>query len=228
MNSIIITQSNYIPWKGFFRGMINATHFVYYDEMQYTKRDWRNRNILISEGGPKWITIPVKTKGNFFQKISDVYVSDKEWGKNHWNFIENNYKSSPFFETYKNIFQPLYLNPVSENLSEINLSFIKVILSLLEIDIKIISSKEFKLKGDKTEKLLNICKELNADNYITGSAAKNYINSDLFESNSININYLNYNDFKEYKQNWNGFDHNVSILDMFFNLGYDTIKHLKL
>lgn len=225
MSKVIITQSNYIPWKGYFNTMREATHLVLYDDMQYTKRDWRNRNKLITPNGPKWLSIPIEVKGKYFQKINEAKVNDPEWGVKHWNFIESNYKKSPYFKEYKNYFKELYLNLPSEFLSEINLAFIKRIITLLNINIEILSSKEFKLKGDKTEKLVNICKELNAKKYYTGPAAKNYMDKILFENNNIEIEYYNYSGYPEYKQQWNGFDHSVSILDMFFNLGPKTINY---
>lgn len=225
MNKVIITQSNYIPWKGYFSAMREATHLVLYDDMQYTKRDWRNRNKLITLNGPKWLSIPIEVKGKYFQKINESKVSDLEWGIKHWNFIESNYKKSPYFNEYKEYFKDLFLNPTSEFLSEINLEFIKRIIILLNIDIKILSSKEFELKGDKTEKLVNICKELNTTTYYTGPTAKNYMDENLFINNNIKIEYYNFSGYPEYKQQWDRFDHAVSILDMFFNLGPETIKH---
>lgn len=223
MNKVIITQSNYIPWKGYFNAMREATHFVIYDDMQYTKRDWRNRNKLITPEGPKWLSIPIEVKGRYYQKINEAKVNDLNWGIKHWNFIETNYKKSPYFNEYKDYFKPIYLNP-PEYLTDINLIFIKKIIELLNIEIKIIKSSEFELKGDKTEKLVNICLELEASEYYTGPAAKNYMNEDLFNKNNIKINYYNYSGYPEYKQQWNDFDHAVSILDMFFNLGPKTIN----
>jgi len=225
MNKIIITQSNYIPWKGYFSAMREATHLVLYDDMQYTKRDWRNRNMLITPNGPKWLSIPIDVKGKYHQKINEAQVNDINWGHNHWNFIKNNYIKSPYFKEYQHHFIDLYLNPTSSYLSDINLDFIKKIITLLEIDIKVIPSKEFNLKGDKTEKLVNVCKELNAGKYYTGPAAKNYIDESLFTNNNIEIEYYNFSGYPEYKQQWEGFSHAVSILDMFFNLGPKTIEY---
>ena len=225
MSKVIITQSNYIPWKGYFSAMRQATHLVLYDDMQYTKRDWRNRNMLITPNGPKWLSIPINVKGKFHQKINESQVSDNNWGENHWNFIKNNYIKSPYFKEYQHHFIDLYLNPISSYLSDINLGFITKIITLLEIDIKVISSKEFNLKGDKTEKLVNVCKELNAEKYYTGPAAKNYMDESLFTNNNIEIEYYNFSGYPEYKQQWEGFSHAVSILDMFFNLGPKTIKY---
>lgn len=225
MNKLIITQSNYIPWKGYFSYMRKATHFVVYDDMQYTKRDWRNRNKLITPQGIKWLSIPIDVKGKFNQKINEAKVADINWGSDHWNFIETNYRNAPYFEKYVETFKPLYLNPPSEYLSDINLAFIKEILKLLSIDIKIIKSSEFRLVGDKTEKLVNICKELGAVEYYTGPAAKEYMDEAKFIENNIKVEYYSLEGYPIYKQTYGEFDHYVSILDMFFNLGDETNKY---
>lgn len=224
MFSAIITQPNYIPWKGYFSNMRNVDYLVIYDDVQYTKRDWRNRNYLITPQGPSLLSIPVITKGRFNQKINETIISDKKWFLNHWKFIENNYKKTKFFKKYSEQFYFLYHNINTEIISEINLIFIKKIIELLKLDIKILKSSDLNINGDRNTKLINICKFLNCNKYYSGPAAKNYIDEKLFLENNIQINYYNYNNFKEYKQNWNGFDHKVSILDMFFNLGEDTIN----
>lgn len=223
-NKVIITQSNYIPWKGYFSTMREATHLVLYDHAQYTKRDWRNRNKIITPNGPKWLSIPVSVKGKYYQKINETEVNNLNWAKNHWNLIKINYKNSPYFNTYSPIFEELYSNP-STNLSEINRSFIEAIIKILGIDIEISYSSEYSMQEGKTKALVNICKELNAEKYFTGPAAKNYMDENLFTHNNIEIEYYNFSGYPEYKQQWDGFDHAVSILDMFFNLGPETIKY---
>lgn len=225
MNKVIITQSNYIPWKGYFSYMRKATHFVVYDDMQYTKRDWRNRNKLVTPQGIKWLSIPIDVKGKFSQKINEAKVADLNWGRDHWNFIETNYRNAPHFKKYAEVFKPLYLNSKSEYLTDINLAFIKEILQLLNINIEIIKSSEFELFGDKTEKLVNICKVLNATEYYTGPAAKEYMDELKFLENNVKVEYYSLEGYPAYKQLYGEFDHYVSIIDMFFNIGDDTIKY---
>ena len=220
-NKVIITQSNYIPWKGYFSVMKDATHFVVYDDMQYTKRDWRNRNILITPQGPKWLSIPINVKGKFHQKINEAKISDKDWAKKHWNFIEANYRKAPYFSYYKKEFSELYNQQESNFLTDINLSFIKKINELLNIEIEIIDSREFELKGDKTEKLLNICLDLEAGEYFTGPAAKDYFNEEIFNEKNIKVTYNSHDSYPQYKQMWSGFNHHVSVLDTLFNVGPD-------
>ena len=223
-NKVIITQSNYIPWKGYFSIMREATHLVLYDHVQYTKRDWRNRNKIITPNGPKWLSIPVSVKGKYYQKINETEVNNLNWAKNHWNLIKINYKNSPYFNTYSPLFEELYSNP-STNLSEINRSFIEAIIKILGIDIEISYSSEYSMQEGKTKALVGICNDLNAIEYFTGSAAKSYIDESFFESNNIKLTYNNYKNFPNYPQKSNIFHHDVSILDMIFNLGPETINY---
>jgi hypothetical protein len=223
-NKVIITQSNYIPWKGYFTTMKKATHMVLYDNAQYTRRDWRNRNKIITPNGPAWLSIPINVKGRFYQKINEAEVKDKEWPIKHWNKIQQNYRKAPCFFEYSDFFKDIYLNKLIEfeKLSEINLFLLKVCCELLNIDIEFIDSREFDIRGGKTDKLINICKDLGADEYFTGPAAKGYIEDELFSQNKIKLSYYNLDKFPEYRQLWDGFDHYVSILDVFFNLGRDS------
>ena len=223
----IITQSNYVPWKGYFTSMISATHLVLYDDMQYTKRDWRNRNKIITRSGPKWLSIPVDTKGKYHQKINETKIKDPDWNLKHWNNIKENYRKAPFFSDYGKVIEEIYLKELQgvEYLSSINRKILERFIQMLGLQIEIIDSRDFDLIGNKTEKLVNICKDLDATEYFTGPAAKSYMQEDLFTSQGIKVNYYNLDGFQEYNQMWDGFDHFVSIIDMFMNLGEDTIKY---
>lgn len=225
MSKVIITQPNYIPWKGYFSPMRNADYLVLYDDVQYTKGDWRNRNYLISHKGPELLTIPIKTKNNLTQKINDAKILDNKWKLKHLNFIKYNYSKTKYFKKYYEIFEDIYVNINTESLSEVNYIFTKKIIDLLDIKIKILKSSELNIFGDRNERLVNICKFLNSTTYLSAPNSKCYLNENLFEQNNIKIVYHDYNNFKEYKQNWDGFEHKVSIIDMFFNLGDKTINY---
>ena len=226
-NKVIITQSNYIPWKGYFTTMKKATHLVLYDTAQYTRRDWRNRNKIITPNGPAWLSIPIDVKGKYHQLINEAKVKNNEWCEVHWNKICQNYRKSEHFKDYSGYFKNLYLEelPKIEYLSDINRVMLTKCIDLLDIKIEIIDSREFNLIGDKTEKLVNICKDLNADEYFTGPAAKGYINEDLFLDNNIDFTFYELDNFPTYNQQWDDFDHYVSVLDMFFNLGPNTTEY---
>ena len=119
---VAILQSNYIPWKGYFDLIAKADVFVVYDEVQYTKNDWRNRNIILTQNGPNWITIPVRVN-NLDQKIFETKIASTNWNRKHYNSIIFNYSKAPFFKDFKDFLEELY-NVNSEFLSEINIRYI--------------------------------------------------------------------------------------------------------
>ena len=179
MKKVAILQSNYIPWKGYFDLINIVDEFILYDDMQYTRRDWRNRNKIKTPQGLQWLTIPVEIKGKFFQKIKDTKITDKKWNIKHWRTISQNYSKSKYFKDYKDIFEELYLKCDEEYLSQINYKFITTINEILEIKTKLRWSSEFELVDGQTEKLLGICKDCNADIYLSGPAAKDYFNEEV-------------------------------------------------
>ena len=158
--SVLITQSDYIPWKGYFDAINMADVFVIYDDVQYTRRDWRNRNIIKTAHGLKWLTIPVEVKGRFSQTVRETKVSNKSWAMQHWKSIQHNYARAKYFEEYKAILENLYSESHEDFLSIINDRFLRVICDLLQIKSEFRVSSEFDLQGDKIERLVGICKTL--------------------------------------------------------------------
>ena len=228
MKKIAISQSNYIPWKGYFDLINSVDEFILYDDMQYTKRDWRNRNKIKTPQGLQWLTIPVHTKAKYYQKISEVMISDKDWATEHWQKIKQNYFKAKYFKKYQNIFEDLYLTCDEMYLSKINYKFITAINKILEIKTKIRWSSEFKLVNGKTEKLMGICKQCDASIYISGPAAKIYFDQELAKKENIQVNWIDYSGYKEYEQLYPPFEHGVTILDLIFNSkAEETMKSFK-
>ena len=227
MKKIVITQSNYIPWKGYFDSIAISDEFVIYDDMQYTKRDWRNRNIIQTNNGLKWLTIPVEVKGKFFQKIKDTKISDKNWNINHLSTLKHNYKNSNKFNEVKDFIEDLYFNATQNYLTEINVHFLTELSKYLKIKQNFKFSSEFNLSEDRNQRLVDICLKLNGNQYFSGPAARNYMNESLFEKSGIEVIYFDYSGYKEYEQLYPPFEHGVSILDLIFNTGEDAYKYLK-
>jgi WbqC-like protein family len=217
---VAIIQSNYIPWKGYFNIIKCVDHFVLLDDVQYTRRDWRNRNLIKTKAGLKWLTIPVAVKNNYHIKIEDVHTDGSDWRRDHWNQLKGAYGTSQCFNEIAPFFEELYLRSSELNLSKINYSFIKVILSILSVDTSLSWSREFpNAPTGKTERLLHICKKLNATEYLSGMAAKDYLDVELFERENIKVVWADYSGYQPYKQLHPPFEHGVSILDMLFNEG---------
>ena len=226
MKKIAILQSNYIPWKGYFDLINMVDEFIFYDEVQYTKNDWRNRNKIKTPQGIQWLTIPVRQE-SLDQKIKDTKISDKKWNIKHWRTISQNYSKAKYFKDYKDIFEELYLTCDEEYLSEINYKFITTINQILEIKTKLRWSSEFELVDGQTEKLLGICKDCNADIYLSGPAAKDYFNEDLAKQENIKVEWMDYSGYKEYEQLNPPFEHGVTILDLIFNEGDRAKEFMK-
>lgn len=222
---VAILQSNYIPWKGYFDLIAKADVFVIYDEVQYTKNDWRNRNLLQTANGLQWITIPVRQE-SLDQKICESKIFADNWAKKHISTLQGNYSKALHFKAYKDQVFNLYENQ-SNFISEVNVSFIKGISQILGIKTEIIDSRELNLEGDRNTRLLEACKKLNATTYISGPAAKNYLDTDLFNNEGIEVDWMNYSGYQDYKQVFEPFQHGVTILDLIFNTGNDAIKYLK-
>ncbi|HOZ68307.1 MAG TPA: WbqC family protein [Chitinophagaceae bacterium] len=227
MKKVAISQSNYIPWKGYFDAINEVDEFMLFDDMQYTKRDWRNRNKIKTKEGAKWLTVPVEVKGKYFQKINETLISDPKWGQDHWNSILHNYNKAPFFKDYKDIFEPLYLASQEDHLSLVNYNFIKAICEILGITTKISWSSAFELKEDRNERLVDLCMKTGATDYYSGPAAKAYMDVSLFEKENIQVHYYDYSGYPVYNQLHGEFDHAVSILDLLFCEGPESKKYMK-
>jgi hypothetical protein len=223
----IITQSNYIPWKGYFDSIRHVDVFVVYDDMQYTKRDWRNRNVIKTPQGLKWLSIPVEVKGKYFQKIKDTKIAEKDWNISHWDTIKQNYKGAKHFKETSEWLEPLYRNCNFDFLTEVNIHFINAICEQLGIKTDIKLSSDFDLAEEKTQRLVNICKDIQATDYYSGPAAKAYMEVHKFEIENINVHYWDYSNYPKYEQLHGEFEHGVSIIDLLMNEGNNSITYLK-
>lgn len=225
---IAIVQSNYIPWKGYFDLINTVDEFILYDDMQYTRRDWRNRNKIKTPHGLLWLTIPIDVKGKFFQKINQTYVKNYNWASKHWQTLSHNYAKAPYFPTYRKMFEELYLKSGSLlRLSRINYLFISAICKLLGIKTKLSWSSDYRISEGKTERLVDLCKQAKATEYISGPSAKDYIDPVLFEKAGIKLIYMDYSNYPEYPQLYPPFEHGVSIVDLIFQTGPEAKNYMK-
>ncbi len=227
MKKIAILQSNFIPWKGYFDIMNSVDEFILYDEMQYTRHDWRNRNQMKTSSGTAWITIPIDTKGKFDQKINEARVLDHHWCKKHVNAWKMNYSRAPYFKEYFPRFEALYEHCKEEEyLSQINYLFMKEICDCLGITTKISWSTDYTLTEGKTERLVNLVRDAGGTEYLSGPAARDYIEDHFFEEAGIALKYMSYEGYAEYPQLFGEFTHNVSVLDLIFNTGDQARNYL--
>lgn len=225
--TVAIVQSNYIPWKGYFDLIHMVDEFILYDDVQFTRRDWRNRNKIKTKDGIKWLTIPVSVKGKYYQKINETQISDPDWTTKHFETIRTNYAKAPFFRDYKDTIESLYLGCTETSLSAVNLRFLKAICQILGIDTRISLSSDYQLVEGKNERLISLCKQSGAQHYISGPLAKDYLDDSQFAQEGIRVSYIDYSNYAEYPQLFPPFEHGVSIIDLIFNVGAQSHMYLK-
>ena len=226
MKKVAILQSNYLPWKGYIDLINVVDEFIIYDCAQYTKRDWRNKNYIKSPNGKQRLTVPIYTKGKYHQKISEAKIIGAKWKENHWKSFFLNYKGCKFLHEVASFLEPVYFQENHTYLSQLNYSLLSKICNYLKIKTKLTFSSDYQLIEGKSEKLISLCQQTNANVYVSGPSAKNYIKESSFEEKNITVQWMNYRNYSEYPQKWGEFIHNVSILDLLFNLGPDCLEYI--
>ena len=216
---IAIVQSSYIPWRGYFDLVHSVDEFILFDDVQYTRRDWRNRNRIKAPNGLIWLTVPIEIKGNYLQHIKDAVVSDEQWNIRHWKTIVHCYSRARYFADYREVFEELYLNSHERYLSLINFKFLTRISALLGVKTRFTWSSDYELREGKTERLVHLCKQAGASEYLSGPTARAYLNEDIFEREGISVCYADYSGYRKYRQLYPPFHSAVSIIDLIFNEG---------
>lgn len=224
---VAVVQSNYIPWKGYFDLIASVDEFILYDDMQYTRRDWRNRNKIVTPQGLLWLTVPVIVKGRYYQKIYDTELDGVQWAQRHWRSLSINYKRAKHYEDIAFWLEPLYQTQNFTHLSELNRKLIEVVCRYLGINTLIKNSSDYELIEGKTARLADLCKQAGAHEYVSGPAAQNYIDEKVFEEYGIALKWFDYSGYPTYPQMAKNFTHGVSIIDLLFNCGVESKKYMK-
>lgn len=227
MKKVAIVQSNYIPWKGYFDMIAAVDEFILYDDMQYTRRDWRNRNQIKTPQGVQWLTVPVLAKGKYHQKIRETEIDGPDWAASHWATLAQNYRRAPHFEEIAAWIEPLYKAEPDTHLSRLNRRFIEAVCKYLGIGTVISNSWDYKLIDGKTERLADLCAQAGGTEYISGPAARDYVDDHVFTDRGIKLTWFDYADYPKYPQLWGEFTHGVTILDLLFNCGGDASRYMK-
>jgi hypothetical protein len=218
--SVAIVQSSYVPWKGYFDLINSVDEFVLYDDCQYTRQDWRNRNRIKTPNGTRWITIPVTVNNLYEQRLDETHAADPRWALRHWDTIRQAYRRAPYFAKYADKIEAAYMNCRSERrLSKINRTLLEVICEILRIKTTLTWSTSYTTTGSRTERVVNLCTEAGATLYLSGPRARSYLDTSLFKAAEIELRYFDYDGYPEYPQLYPPFEHNVTILDLLFNAG---------
>ena len=219
-----IIQSSYIPWRGYFDIINEVDIFVFLEDVKYTKRDWRNRNKVKTPNGTKWFSVPVIKGHN--QNIFEARIDNSQkWKAEHQKTIHHSYSSSKFYNDYKDIILGIY-DKEYETISDLNISIVKLISTLLGIKTNFVNSKDLGTTGVKDDKLIAICKKIGATCYLSGPSAKDYIRQEKFVDAGIDLEFKNYSNYPKYNQSWGEFDPSVSVIDLIFNMGKDAPHYI--
>lgn len=221
-----ILQPGYLPWLGFFEQMHKSDVFVIYDDVQYDKESWRNRNRIKTANGVQWLTVPVYVKISEYPLIYEVRIDNKEnWRKKHLFSIKQNYSKARFYKDYIDVFEDAYAREW-KFLIDIDMYFIMRLSECLGIeDKKIVRSSDIKVAGDRVGRLINICKFFNADTFYEGAAGKNYIDDAEFLRQGIKVEFQDYK-HPVYKQLYGDFAPYLSVIDLLFNHGEESLAIL--
>jgi WbqC-like protein family len=216
-----------VPWKGYFDLIGGVDEFILYDDRQYTRRDWRNRNRIKTRQGSVWLTIPVEVKGKYSHPICEMRISDPHWRLRHWKTLVHNYSGAPCFANYRDLIEDLYLGSQERMLSLVNRRFIEALCDVLGIETRLTWSMDYEAEGEKTERLVSLCRQAGASEYLSGPMAKKYLDERQFSEAGIKLTYMDYSGYPEYTQPHPPFEHAVSILDLLFSVGADVRSFMK-
>lgn len=226
MKKVAIVQSNYLPWKGYFDLVSFVDEFILYDEMQFTRRDWRNRNLIKTPSGVQWLTVPVVVKGRFTQPIRETEISGQDWAGVHLRTLHANYARAPFYKEIAALLEPVYSDRHT-TLSLLNRRLIETVCNYLDIRTTIRNSWDYMLVEGRSERLADLSAQAGATTYVSGPAARSYLDEAAFSARGITVEWFDYGGYPEYPQLWGTFEHGVSIVDLLFNCGRDAPRFMK-
>lgn len=227
MKTVAIVQSNYLPWKGYFDLINSVDEFILYDEVQYTRRDWRNRNLIKTPKGLEWITVPVEVKGQYTAPIRDIRIADPGWGRKHWASIMHNYARAPHFKEYAPALEAAIAGAKDTHLSLLNRRLIELVCGLLGVRTRLSWSWDYASSGERNERLIGICRSAGATRYLSGPLAKDYLDEAQFAAHGLSVQWADYAGYPEYPQLHGKFEHGVTILDLLFNTGSAATRFMK-
>lgn len=223
---VSIHQPNYIPWLGFFHKIAQSNVFVSLDVVQFTKNSFQNRNKIKTANGEIWLTVPVLTKNKFGQITNEVEINNTvSWGRGHCRSIQQNYSKTPCFKFFIDFFETVYMDEKFTKLVDLNETIIKFINEILGIRTKFVKASSLGVQGQGTELLVEICKTIGADTYLSGSGGKKYLEELKFKDESIQLIYDNFQ-HPIYDQLFGPFLPNLSIIDLIFNHGPQSLDIL--
>jgi hypothetical protein len=223
---VSINQPAYLPWCGYFHRIANSDIHVVLDHVQFEKNSFTNRNKIRTRDGWSMLTVPVQTKGKFKAlEINTLNIAqNSNWAKKHKASLILNYRKAPYFGKYFPFLESVYdksWNKFDELVNAMN----AYLLKCLDIHVDVRYSSHLNVGGQKSDCVLNLCRELGATTYLSGSLGRDYLEIDKFDQNNISVLYHDYK-HPSYDQLYNHFEPNMSVIDLLFNHGEKSLEIL--
>lgn len=226
-----MVQSNYLPWKGYFDIINRSDRFIFYDDVQFTKEDWRNRNRIKTKDGIKWLTVPCGT--SLERRICDVTLPSAHWQRKHWALLSHAYARAPHFATYRSFFEEFYIGRRWTHLSELNQALIRGISTeLLGVRTEFDDSRNYELPAGagREDRWRQVLQAAGASRFLIGPTARDYLDERKraeIAAEGIELVWMDYEGYPEYPQLFPPFAHHVSIIDLIFNVGPRATEFMK-
>ena len=222
---VAVHQPQYLPWLGYFDKIASADVFVLLDNVQYKKNEWQNRNRIKTASGPQWLTVPVSYR--FGQQINEVLVNNNEnWRKKQKQAIITNYRKAAHWQQTSDVLEDIFVRPW-QRLADLNIFVVRRLAEILGIATPIYVASELPaFPEDPDERLISIVRHFGADTYLAGSGGHNYMNLDKFAENGIKVSFQDYK-HPVYKQLFDGFEPYLSVIDLIFNHGNESLTILR-
>lgn len=215
---MVVLQPGYLPWLGFFDQLRRADVFVYYDDVQYDKHGWRNRNRIKTQTGPLWLTVPIRHRGEGFPRIVDVEIdSGMPWARKHLASIRQAYARAPFSARYLPALAEV-LEHKWERLVDLDIACAALMAQWFGLRRRVERSSTLGIEGRRSERLVKLCRYFGATKYVSGDAAKDYLDLALFTQHGIQVEWQQYV-HPAYPQLHGEFVPYLSALDLLFNCG---------
>lgn len=221
---VAVLQSNYLPWKGYFDLIHSVDLFVFYDDVQFTKNDWRHRNRIKTPRGPEWLSVPVGSR--IHRLICEVELTDSTWAARHFDILRQNYRQAPHWARYEPLLREALLGREWTHLSALNQHLVRLLAGELGITTAFRDSRELALEGRKGERLMDLLRQLGTTQYVSGPSAAAYLDPAAFEAAGIQLTWFDYRGYPEYPQLHPPFVHEVSVVDLLLNTGPQAPQYI--
>jgi hypothetical protein len=209
---VTIHQPDFLPWLGFFERWRQSDLLILLDDVQFLRRGWHHRDQVKTTNGVTWLTVPTRKKGKYDQRINEVAIDNTQnWRRKHLRLIKSSYMHAPYFKTIFSELSQLY-SEKHENLMDLNWDMLEWSRKRLDIRTTVQHASVFHITASKTQRIVELCRAVGADTYLTGMGAKDYLEKSQFETHGIEVMWHSF-DHPVYPQLHGHFQPNLSVLD---------------